>query len=193
MSRHLVVAGKDIFSLHKLGQNSSGNVSTTQVNGHGRALVKAQSFHAAHAGDISSEQLHRIFATSLNLGDDNVSPYADSADVVKCACELGALVSEVKESDRDSVDFTSHLYNLDAAHAIFNNGEKMKARLLFTSQQRLAANQIAGILFAARHNVELTKQIKAFVHEQDVLKGTSLLEDALVDLTAGNTSFESIL
>ena len=55
--------------------------------------------------------------------------------------------------DYAKVSFTSHLYNMHESTAVFDNTEKLLARLCLMNE-KLTTEQAAGILFAVRHTPE---------------------------------------
>jgi hypothetical protein len=95
------------------------------------------------------------------MGDDIAC--ADSlTDEQKDRTEaLGCRLSDYKEVEMVNgewiVDFTSHNYSVKAGTAVFNNVEKLLARILM-SEKPLELEQVCGVMFAIRNNDEATKE-----------------------------------
>jgi len=148
---HLLCVGRDVYMIIRKGIMGSGCASTSASNSRMRGCVHSQSRWA----DVLRVSL------SLTMGDDIAC--ADSlTDEQKDRTEaLGCRLSDYKEvqlvNGEYIVDFTSHNYNVKAGTAIFNNVEKLLARILM-SEKPLELEQVCGVMFAIRNNDDATKE-----------------------------------
>jgi hypothetical protein len=148
---HLLCVGRDVYMITRKGIMGSGCASTSASNSRMRGCVHSQSRWA----DVLRVSL------SLTMGDDIAC--ADSlTDEQKDRTEaLGCRLSDYKEVEMVNgewiVDFTSHNYSVKAGTAVFNNVEKLLARILM-SEKPLELEQVCGVMFAIRNNDEATKE-----------------------------------
>lgn len=113
LSKHLCSAQGIIFQVCKLGVTSSGALSTTAQNTHGRTVVN---FFCGSRKHIST-------------GDDTV---ADKRYRPERARKLGMIPRDVQEN-RGCADFTSHMIDFETKTAQFQNVEKMLYHLSETA------------------------------------------------------------
>jgi hypothetical protein len=147
---HLLCIGKDVYMIIRKGIMGSGCASTSASNSRMRGCVHSQSRWA----DVLRVSL------SLTMGDD-IACADKLTDEQQARTEaLGCRLSEYKEVEivdgEYIVDFTSHLYNVKAGTAVFNNVNKLLARILM-SEKPLDLDQVNGVMFAVRNNDEETK------------------------------------
>jgi len=105
---------------------------------------------------------------SLNMGDDNHSKDKLRQIHMRLWADLGVIIEESGETlgAEELVPFTSHLYDLDADTAMFDNGPKILLRLAYHSNNPLTKDQATGIRFAVRNTPGLREKVDSFVAAQ---------------------------
>lgn len=159
LSVHVLRSGMSMFSIDVYGIVGSGMISTTASNCFMRSFAHSEAFWA----------LFGKVAKALANGDDCIGRDAISQAITEIWSELGLQFDDSEDTRvralTELIEFTSHLYNVQAKTASYNNNTKLflKLALMYGDGKHPTIEQIAGLRVAVRHTPESLSRLEQYV------------------------------
>lgn len=159
LSTHILRSGFSLYAIAIYGIVGSGMTSTTASNCFMRSFAHSEGFWA---------EVGRV-AKSLANGDDCIGRDEITRAIVAIWESLGLRLDE-EESIRirdlaEDIEFTSHLYNVFAKSASYNNPTKLFLKIVIMHQRgkRPTLEQLAGLRLAVRNSTTCRTRLEWYI------------------------------
>jgi len=158
LSAHVVRIGTILYAINIFGIMGSGSSSTSASNSFMREHIHSEAFWC----------LDTMIALALTMGDDLIGRDLITEEHKQIWKDLGMRMEDETKliPVGQPVPFTSHLYNLEAETATFDNVDKLMLRLVLSEAHKnfaLTRDMACGILFAVRHTPEALVMVEDYV------------------------------